>query len=89
MVRRRYYFDGRVQGVGFRATTHQLARHHPVSGTVRNLDDGRVEVVAEGSAEALKAFVSAIQTALGRHIRNVRAEELPTGEPFAGFRVVN
>ena len=49
---------GRVQGVGFRATTHQAALQLALAGWVRNLQDGRVEVVAEGEQESLEAFVA-------------------------------
>ena len=44
-------YHGRVQGVGFRATTRCLATGFQVSGYVKNLDDGTVEVVASGRAE--------------------------------------
>ena len=57
MIRRRVYYDGRVQGVGFRATTDQIAADHEVGGTVRNLDDGRVELIVEGQTEAVEAFL--------------------------------
>lgn len=49
------YFSGRVQGVGFRYKTEELARAFKVNGWVKNLDDGRVELVLEGdSAEVLR-----------------------------------
>lgn len=47
---------GRVQGVGFRYFTRQRAEVHGISGFVRNLPDGSVEVHAEGAAEALDTF---------------------------------
>ena len=46
--RRRIYYSGRVQGVGFRFSTQRLASGFAVAGSVKNLRDGRVEVVAEG-----------------------------------------
>ena len=46
---RRIIFHGRVQGVGFRYTTHRIARGFPVTGFVRNLTDGTVELVACGT----------------------------------------
>ena len=49
---------GHVQGVGFRATTHQAALRLALAGWVRNLQDGRVEVVAEGEQASLEAFVA-------------------------------
>jgi len=54
------HYSGRVQGVGFRATVRHLACGYDVTGTVRNLPDGRVELVAEGAKSELKAFVEGI-----------------------------
>jgi acylphosphatase len=51
------FVSGTVQGVYFRDTTRQTAREHGVDGWVRNLDDGRVEAVFEGSPEAVDALV--------------------------------
>jgi acylphosphatase len=87
-ARRRYLFTGRVQGVGFRYTTQRLAGNHPVSGYVRNLDDGRVEVVAEGDPAVLGGFVAAISETFARHIRDIDVSELPAGEPaLEGFSI--
>jgi len=53
---RRYVISGRVQGVGFRFFTEAAAAREALHGWVRNLPDGRVEIVAEGDAEALQRF---------------------------------
>jgi acylphosphatase len=53
-------YSGRVQGVGFRMTARQLACGYDVTGTVRNLADGRVEMIAEGARAELKAFLTGI-----------------------------
>lgn len=55
-------YTGRVQGVGFRATVRHLSRGYDVTGTVRNLPDGRVEVVAEGMKDEVRAFLEGIAT---------------------------
>jgi len=52
---------GRVQGVGFRATAHQLARKRGLRGYVRNCSDGSVEVVAQGTKEELEQFVTELK----------------------------
>ena len=86
-VRRHAWFSGTVQGVGFRFTTRRLARSRKVSGFVKNLSDGRVEMVAEGPAEEVKGFLSDVREAMASSIRDadIREEE-PTGE-FDGFGV--
>jgi acylphosphatase len=56
-TRAHVYVSGKVQGVYFRATTRDTARERGVDGWVRNLDDGRVEAVFEGSQEAVEAMV--------------------------------
>lgn len=89
MIRRRVYYDGRVQGVGFRATSCAIAANHPVAGTVRNLDDGRVELIVEGDEPAVEAFLDAVGAELKRYIRDERIELAGPGEPFDGFRVVH
>ena len=61
MVARRFLISGRVQGVGFRYFTYEHARREGVSGFVRNLPDGRVEVEVEGEAEAVERVERAIR----------------------------
>ena len=64
-------YSGRVQGVGFRVTVRHLARGFDVIGTVRNLPDGRVEVIAEGEKAELAAFLEGIATSdLSGYIAN-------------------
>jgi len=60
MERVTVYYSGRVQGVGFRMTVRQIACGYDVTGTVRNLPDGRVELIAEGARAELKAFLEGI-----------------------------
>ena len=78
------FYSGRVQGVGFRYTVKSLVSGFEVTGLVRNLADGRVELVAEGMREELEAFRRAIQDSeVGRFIRN---EETAWGESTGAFR---
>lgn len=77
-----------MQGVGFRATVAQIASRYDVSGYVRNLDDGTVEVRASGSENQLDAFLSAIKTRFAAYIKQVIETE--TDSPRAdqsGFEV--
>ncbi len=60
MQRVTVFYSGRVQGVGFRVTVRQLACGYDVTGTVRNLPDGRVELIAEGVRSELESFLTGI-----------------------------
>ncbi|MFP3938262.1 MAG: acylphosphatase [Phycisphaerae bacterium] len=77
------YFSGTVQGVGFRFTTVRVAGGYDVTGTVRNLPDGRVEVVAEGETEEIDRFLEDLTRRMGRYIRR-RDEQ--TAEPTGKYR---
>jgi len=87
-VARLVYYSGCVQGVGFRATTVHMARKHPVTGWVRNLPDGRVQVLAEGSAEAVDGFLAVVRAHWKQHIENERGEEQPPTGKLAGFEII-
>jgi acylphosphatase len=86
-VRRHAWFSGTVQGVGFRFTTRRLAERHRVEGFVKNLADGRVEIVAEGPADDVKAFLSDVREAMASYIQDAEIrDESPTGD-VDGFGV--
>jgi len=81
-------YSGRVQGVGFRATVYDISTDHSgVSGYVRNLTDGRVEVVAQGKARTIAAFLLAIEHRLERNIENAEISELAVTEALLGFAI--
>ncbi len=63
-VRLHYIFRGNVQGVGFRYRAYHSARMYGVTGYVRNLPDGSVEMEAEGSVEDIARTVEKIQTSM-------------------------
>jgi acylphosphatase len=80
-AQRRLIYSGRVQGVGFRYTTASIARRHQVSGYVRNLRDGAVELVVDGSAGEVDRFLDEVAAAFADHIEDCRSEPVdPPGE---------
>lgn len=84
----RVYYSGRVQGVGFRYTVKSLTPGFEVCGTVRNLLDGRVELVAEGPRAELEAFLQAVRdSAVGRFIRHESIEWLEAQGDLRGFQI--
>jgi len=88
LVRLRVLYSGRVQGVGFRATARWIARGFRVAGFVRNLPDGRVELVAEGDRNEVDAFLEAVQNELGGFIHDRSTESQPPGSPpLEGFTI--
>lgn len=74
MVQLHVYFSGRVQGIGFRYTTKQISNRFTVSGWVRNLPDGRVELLAEGDEAELKNFLAAVRERMDRYIKQAEVE---------------
>jgi acylphosphatase len=78
------FYSGRVQGVGFRFTVKSVVAGFEVAGTVRNLLDGRVELLAEGTREELEAFLQAIRDSGLKHF--IRNEEIAWSEAAGGFR---
>ena len=87
-VRVEAYFSGHVQGVGFRFTTIDIAERFPgIVGFVRNMPDGRVELVAEGPVERIHAFITAVGDAMGPYIRGVQKKQFPATGEFSDFRV--
>ena len=80
-VARKFFIGGDVQGVGYRFFAQRVAARHQVTGYVRNLADGRVEAVAEGTLENIEGFKHDLATGPG-YARVEQIEELslePTG----------
>jgi acylphosphatase len=85
-VARRYLVSGRVQGVGFRYFTQDVAAREGLTGQVRNLPDGCVEVIAEGDADSLQRLEAALWRGPSHaRVENVEVEStMPTGR-HTGF----
>jgi len=81
-----YY--GHVQGVGFRYTAKTVATGFDVTGAIRNLPDGRVELVAEGRRQELDAFRAALHAAgLAGFIRDEKVDWADAKHEFQGFQI--
>jgi acylphosphatase len=86
--RLKMFYSGRVQGVGFRYAAKTIAAGFEISGTIRNLPDGRVELVAEGACEELKAFRAAIRDeGLAGFIRDEQVTWADAQNEFRGFEI--
>lgn len=79
------FFSGRVQGVGFRYQTLQVAKEFEVSGWVANLADGRVQLEAEGRAQEVQDFIATVQERMEGHIRKVEQSNDSRPAQYAGF----
>jgi acylphosphatase len=85
--RREVQYSGRVQGVGFRYTVLGIARRHHVTGYVRNLPDGRVQLVAEGLPGELNRFLADVSEAMSGNIRDTDIQESEALGEFSRFEV--
>jgi len=83
------YYSGRVQGVGFRYTAKTVAAGFEIVGTIRNLPDGRVELIAEGVHAELEAFRAALRDAgLAGFIQDERVELTEVQNGFRNFEII-
>jgi acylphosphatase len=81
------HFTGRVQGVGFRYQTLQVAKEFEVSGYVQNLSDGRVQLEAEGTPEEIESFLTAIGERMEGYIRKTDRAAGRRTPQFKGFMI--
>ena len=79
------HFTGRVQGVGFRFQTLQVAREFEVAGYVQNLPDGRVRLEVEGARAEIDAFLAALGERMEGFIRNTERSAARRSPQFSGF----
>jgi acylphosphatase len=82
-IGRTVFYSGRVQGVGFRYTAVAMSRDYPVTGWVKNLDDGRVQLVVEGPAKGVNDFLEAMRQ---RWKDNLKKEDVQNSDPTGKFK---
>ena len=82
-------YEGKVQGVGFRASILSLAKGYEVTGGVRNLPDGRVELLLSGDADEVESFLQGIREShLAGHIDHEEITAASGDIPLRGFRIL-
>jgi acylphosphatase len=87
LEQREIHYAGRVQGVGFRYTVRSLAAQLDVTGFVRNLPDGRVELVVEGDRGEVGELADAVKAEMSRYIRDVQETTRPATGRFCAFEI--
>lgn len=85
--RRIVHYRGRVQGVGFRYTTRRIAEGFEVAGDVKNLPDGRVELVVEGEPDEIERFLNAVETRMVGYIKDRQQQVAQAVGTSSGFSI--
>ena len=87
MVAKHIIFTGHVQGVGFRFAAHRMAHRHQLAGFVRNLRDGSVEIVAQGSAGDIDDCITDIKGSFPGYVREVIVNDIPPDPRHTNFKI--
>lgn len=87
MERRSVKFEGRVQGVGFRATTRDIAARSGITGWVRNEPDGSVQLEAQGSPQNIQGFLAMLRSRMSGFIHREHVESISPVEGERGFEI--
>lgn len=89
MTSKRIIFSGKVQGVGFRYTTKEIALGFDVCGWVRNLLDGTVEMHVMGEEDEVDEYLREIleESTVARFIKDIKIDDIPPLENAVGFRI--
>lgn len=87
MVRAHVIFSGTVQGVGFRYTTQGFASNLRLTGWVKNLPDGRVEMVVEGTREKIENLLYKIDKQFELRIKHRDIDWMDARKSFSGFEI--
>ena len=87
MIAKHIIFIGQVQGVGFRFTSFHAANRYKLTGFVRNLPDGTVEMLAQGAADDINDCIRNIEESFMSYIRETKIEEVPHDTQYAEFKI--
>lgn len=88
-VAKHVFFRGRVQGVGFRYTVRQIASQYNLTGTVKNLSDGSVEAVLQGTPDRVQGCIDDIRSEFAGYVREIDASEQVFNPHLADFRIIH
>lgn len=80
-------YSGQVQGVGFRYTASRLAQRYEITGYVRNLPDGDVELLVQGRAAEIDQFLAQLEEALGGYIHSRKRTDQAAGQLYHDFTI--
>ena len=80
-------FTGRVQGIGFRFTALDIANRYRLTGLVRNLPDGTVEMIAQGPSDDIADCIRDIQDSFAGYIRETKTEEVTFNPQYTDFKI--
>lgn len=89
LIRLHYLFSGGVQGVGFRYHAYYMAGRLHLSGWVKNLSDGTVEMEVQGEESGIDALISSFYQSVSIHIEDMEIKRLPEKEGEVEFRILN
>ena len=87
LEQREIRYAGRVQGVGFRFTVKSVATQFDVTGFVRNLPDGQVQLVVEGAPGEVGGLLDAVRVEMSPYIRDVQETIRPASGRFRVFEI--
>lgn len=87
MKRWHIYFSGRVQGVGFRYTSRQVAGRYDVSGWVKNLPNGSVEMIVEGPSDELKKYIADVSQSTHGHVTDMPVTKSDATGEFSSMEI--
>lgn len=87
MVQAHIFYSGMVQGVGFRYTVQHFAENLALTGWVRNLPDGRVEILAEGPEEKIEELMTKLSDRFGSYIKDKQFAYQPPQMRFKEFQI--
>jgi acylphosphatase len=80
-------YIGRVQGVGFRFTAYHVANRYKLTGFVRNVPDGTVEMLAQGPDTNIDNCIQEIKDSFSGYVRETKIEEAPFNPQYTEFKI--